>query len=281
MRVVLLAFWLFLLSQGFALAAPPSEASHPAQPAPANGRRGIYAQLPSAPQPTGAFNLSSLAGKWAVGNLGNCFSIPYDLTVAGDLLRFRDSRGQIDEERLVKLGSEEFWTTTLQSGSNPVGGLWSYQLQGTDQIQVANRTNGKTFTIFRCQSPGRGSETQASKPPPSPNQPALREQIEQLLTVARKQNNPGMLKEFLASHGGTMAREQIREVYFDLSDHVRSHSFGTLRTLKIYEKPDIQGRVMRDESVGKIYILIRREGDFNYIEYDVGEYGYIYHGFID
>ena len=122
-----------------------------------------------------------------------------------------------------------------------------------------------------------------TNPNPVPTREAVtqHEEIERLLAAARTQNNPGILKDFLLSHADIMGNERIKTAYFDLSDHALSHSFGVLSTLKIYEKPDIQGRIMRDESVGKTYILVRREGDFNYIEYEINKYGYIYHGFLD
>jgi hypothetical protein len=126
------------------------------------------------------------------------------------------------------------------------------------------------------------SSKEREKANPAPTQEATteQEQIEQLLAAARKQKKPGILKEFLLSHAGIAAREQIRKTYLDLSDHVQSHPFGVVDRLKIYEKPDIQSRVVREESVGKAYILVRQEGDFDYIEYDLNEYGYIYRGFL-
>jgi hypothetical protein len=65
-----------------------------------------------------------------------------------------------------------------------------------------------------------------------------------------------------------------------LSDHVRSHPFGALEKLKIYEKPDIQSNVIRQDGVGEIYVVVRQDGDFDYVEYDLNKYGYIYRGFV-
>jgi hypothetical protein len=55
-----------------------------------------------------------------------------------------------------------------------------------------------------------------------------------------------------------------------LSGHTPSHAFGTLNTDKIYETPDVRGR-MRRAGRGK-------DGDFIVVEYDVEKYGHIYKG---
>ena len=117
---------------------------------------------------------------------------------------------------------------------------------------------------------------------PAPAQkPAAKddEPVEALLARARKEKNPDMLKQFMLSHAGAAGDEEVRKAYIELSDHVRSHPFGALEKLKIYEKPDIQSTVIREDRVGDTCVLIRREEDFDHIEYDLNKYGYIYRGF--
>ena len=121
-----------------------------------------------------------------------------------------------------------------------------------------------------------------TNPAPVP-EPAVKddEPVEALLSRARKEKNPGLLKQFLLSHAGAAGDDGIRKAYIELSDHVRSHPFGALEKLKIYEKPDIQSAVIRQDPVGNMYVLVRQEGEFDRIEYDLDKYGYIYRGFID
>jgi hypothetical protein len=66
-----------------------------------------------------------------------------------------------------------------------------------------------------------------------------------------------------------------------LSEHSQSHPFGVLKTLKIYETADIQGKVLQEDPVGKTYVIVRKDGDFTYVEYDFDKYGYFYRGFLD
>jgi hypothetical protein len=106
-------------------------------------------------------------------------------------------------------------------------------------------------------------------------------QIEALLARARKEKNPRILKRYVLSHAGAAEDEEVKRAYIELSDHLRSHPFGALEKLKIYEKPDIQSTVIRQDPVGNTYVHVRREGDFDYIEYDMNKYGYIYHGFLN
>lgn len=119
---------------------------------------------------------------------------------------------------------------------------------------------------------------------PAPAQePAAKddEPVEALLSRARKEKNPGLLKQFMLSHAGAAGGEEIRKAYIELSDHARSHAFGAVEKLKIYEKPDIQSAVIRQDRVGDTYVLVRQEGDFDRIEYDLDKYGYIYRGFLE
>lgn len=118
----------------------------------------VGAATPNPVSSVEAFNLQSLAGQWAVGNISNCSNKAYSLSISGNMLLFRDSRGQVDEESLANIGAGEFWTTTVRSQSNPVGALWVYQLKSAAQILVTNRTTNKSFAIYRCQ-PGPQFDT--------------------------------------------------------------------------------------------------------------------------
>jgi hypothetical protein len=116
---------------------------------------------------------------------------------------------------------------------------------------------------------------EAPKPPP-PVDPA-----ESLIATAREEKKPELIKSYLLKNADASDATALRQAYVDLSNHAKSHPFGVVQTLKIYDSPNIEGKVLREDPIGKIYVIVRKEGDFTYVEYDLDKYGYIYHGFLE
>jgi hypothetical protein len=99
---------------------------------------------------------SSMAGTWAIGSTAKCTSAPFQVGLNGQTLSFKDSKGNIDEERVSDGTAELFSTRTTRSGSVPVGSVWSYKRQADGSLLVRNQANGSSFSLFRCDTGSRG-----------------------------------------------------------------------------------------------------------------------------
>jgi hypothetical protein len=102
-----------------------------------------------------------------------------------------------------------------------------------------------------------------------------------VIADARKENKPVLIKDFLIANPNSPSVQRLMQEYVALSEHSQSHPFGVVKTLKIYETADIQGKVLREDPIGKTYVVVRKDGDFIYVEYDFDKFGYIYRGFLD
>ena len=128
-------------------------------------------------------------------------------------------------------------------------------------------------------SPPGAAPLESVEQPPKP--PAPVDAAENLISTAREEKKPELIKAYLLKNADAPDSTALKRAYVELSEHAKSHPFGVVQSLKIYDSPNIEGKVLRADPVGKTYVVVRKEGDFTYVEYDLDKYGYIYHGFLE
>jgi hypothetical protein len=180
--------------------------------------------------------------------------------LAGDELTFRDDQGGTFMFRLMgSLMTARFVDSQGRS------------LQTTLQKEEMKAT---------VEPPLQATQPEAAHPE-TLAAPAAIDAAESLITSARKEKKPELIKAYLLKNANAADSAALMRAYVELSEHATSHPFGVVQSLKIYESPNIEGKVLREDPVGKTYVIVRKEGDFTYVEYDLDKYGYIYHGFLD
>lgn len=169
------------------------------------------------------------------------------------------------------------------------GGTFVFRLAGSVMAARFVDSRGRSLQTMLQREATEAPPAQASRPgaaplervEEAPKPPAAVDAAESLIASARKEKKPELIKAYLLKNADASDFTALMRAYVELSEHAKSHPFGVVQSLKIYDSPNIEGKVLREDPVGKTYVVVRKEGDFTYVEYDLDKYGYIYHGFLE
>jgi hypothetical protein len=106
-------------------------------------------------------------------------------------------------------------------------------------------------------------------------------QLERQIQRAKDQNNPAQLKQYAKNAPNKEIAEIAWNDYVKLFKPVTTKSFNGANSVKIYNEPDVLSEVVKEEGVGRTYILGKKEYDFYSVEYDFDKKGYIFKGFVE
>lgn len=169
------------------------------------------------------------------------------------------------------------------------GGTFVFRLAGSVMAARFIDSRGRSLQTTLQKEETEERPLQASRPEAAPLEsveqapkaPAPVDPAESLISTAREEKKPELIKAYLLKNANAPDSTALMRAYVELSEHAKSHPFGVVQSLKIYDSPNIQGKVLREDPVGETYVIVRKEGDFTYVEYDLDKYGYIYHGFLE